>query len=207
MLWTVLFVLALTCVRMSLSIAEKQSDPPSLRLRTIGEVMESLIIAVVIVFLVIRPFVVQAFYIPSQSMIPTLRENDRILVNKMSYRLRSPGRHEVVVFRAPPEACEGEPDGEEKDFVKRVIGLPGDTVEIHRGTIYVNGKPEQEPYVLEPPYYDMPPRIIPEGKLFVLGDNRNHSNDSHRWGELDRDRVIGQAVYIFWPPSRAGAIR
>jgi len=207
MLWIVLLLGALTCARMGLSIAEKNADPPDSRLRTVGEVMESFIIAIVIVFLVIRPFMVQAFYIPSRSMTPTLRENDRILVNKVSYRLREPGRHEVVVFRAPPEACEGEPDGEEKDFIKRVIGLPGDTVEIYGGVIYVNGIPEKEPYILEPPYYDLPPRVIPEGKLFVLGDNRNHSNDSHRWGELDRSRVIGQAVMIFWPPSRAGFIR
>ena len=200
-------LIALTCVRAGFSVAEKRAPVPDQRLKTAGEVLESFIIAVVVVFLVVRPFMVQAFYIPSESMTPTLVENDRILVSKMSYRLGKPGRAEVVVFRAPKEALSEPLDGEEKDFVKRIVGLPGDTVEIHGGITYVNGKPMKEPYTKEPVDYDLPPTMVPEGRYFVMGDNRNHSNDSHRWGTLEQDRVIGRAVMVFWPPSRAGFIK
>lgn len=207
MLWIVLLIVALTCVRMSLSIAEKRADPPNPHLRTTGEVLESFIIAVVVIFLVVRPFCLQPFYIPSQSMTPTLEQEDRVLVSKLSYLLGEPKRHEVAVFRAPQAATVGEMDGEEKDFIKRIVGLPGDIVEVRNGVTYVNGAPEQEPYVREPPNYDMPPTVIPPRSYFVMGDNRNHSNDSHHWGVLERNRLIGRATCIFWPPSRAGAIR
>ncbi len=203
--WIVLLVIALTCVRAGLSLAERRGGERSPRTRFAGEVLESFIIAVVMVFLVLRPFVLQAFYIPSESMQPTLTEDDRILVNKLSYRLGQPARHDVVVFRAPRVAT-GEDEEEEKDFVKRVVGLPGDTVEIHDGITYINGRIDDEPFTKERPFYDLPPFTVPPGKLFVMGDNRNHSNDSHHWGALDEDRLIGRAVFIFWPPSRAGVI-
>jgi signal peptidase I len=194
-------------MRAGFSVAERRMATPDKKLKTAGEVLESFIIAVVVVFLVVRPFMVQAFYIPSESMTPTLVENDRILVSKLSYRLGKPGRHEIVVFRAPKEAV-GEPsDGEEKDFVKRIVGLPGDTVEIHDGKTFVNGKAEPAPFCSEPVNYDMPPTVVPDGRYFVMGDNRNHSNDSHRWGTLEQDRVIGRAVMVFWPLTRAGVLR
>jgi signal peptidase I len=205
MLWIVLFLIALTFVRAGVFLAENHADPPSTKLRVAGEAIESFTIAVALVFLVIRPFMLQAFYIPSPSMLPTLQVNDRILVNKLSYRFGGPQRHDIVVFRAPEAAIgeQGIPE-EEQDFVKRVIGLPGDTVEIRDGVTYVNGLVQSEPYTREPPSYDMPLRIVPEGRLFVMGDNRNHSNDSHRWGTLECSRVLGKAVFVFWPPSRIG---
>jgi signal peptidase I len=199
-------LIALTCVRAGFSIAERRLALQGKRLKTAGEVLESFIIAVVVVFLVVRPFMVQAFYIPSESMTPTLVENDRILVSKLSYRMGAPGRHEVVVFRAPKQALSESSDEEEKDFVKRIVGLPGDTIEIHNGKTYVNGKPEPASFCKEPVEYDMAPTVVPEGHYFVMGDNRNHSNDSHRWGTLEQERVIGRAVMVFWPPSRLGLI-
>ncbi|MCC6445075.1 MAG: signal peptidase I [Armatimonadetes bacterium] len=168
-----------------------------------GEVLESALIAIVLVFLIIRPYVVQAFYIPSGSMHPTLLERDRILVNKFVYRFREPKRGDVVVFKAPSQAS---PDGREKDFIKRVVGLPGDTLEVRDGATYINGKPLREPYIEEPPYYVYPPYQIPQGMLFVMGDNRNDSNDSHSWGPLERSRILGKALVVFWPFSRAGLI-
>src|SRR2546423_8743028 len=105
-------------MRAGCTIAERRVPMPDRRLKTAGEVLESFIIAVVVVFLVVRPFMVQAFYIPSESMTPTLVENDRILVSKLSYRMGKPGRHEVVVFRAPKQALSESSDIEEKDFVK-----------------------------------------------------------------------------------------
>lgn len=202
----VVILIVLTLLRGALSVAEREARAPRPRARAFGEVLEALIIAMVTVFLVVRPFFLQAFYIPSESMRPTLTENDRILVNKLVYRVRCPHRHDVVVFRAPRDADPDDPTGEEKDFVKRIVGLPGDTVEVRGGTVYVNEHPDQEAFNPEMPDYDMPPYTVPHGKYFVMGDNRNHSSDSRRWGPLDADRLIGRAVVIFWPPARAGVI-
>jgi signal peptidase I len=204
--WVVISLLALTGVRAGLSIAERRENRDSDLARAWGEILESFVIAVVIVFLVVRPFVAQAFYIPSRSMAPTLNVSDRIIVNKFAYRLGEPVRHDVVVFRAPKEASRGINE-EEKDFVKRVIGLPGDVIEVHGGTTYINGKPDPLSCLPEPVHYDLPPTTVPEGKLFVLGDNRNHSNDSHAWGVLDRELIIGKAEFVFWPLARVGGIR
>jgi signal peptidase I len=208
----VTLLLALTGIRISLSSAEKGLPSASVErrvrgIRALGETIEVVIIAICAVFLVIRPFCAQAFYIPSRSMTPTLQVNDRLIVNKLTYRFGLPKRNDVVVFRAPLKAT-GDPDeGDEKDFVKRVIGLPGDTIEVHGGATYVNGEPLKEVSISEAPDYELAPFVVPRGKIFVLGDNRNHSNDSHRWGALDRDHLIGKAVFIFWPPSRCGVIR
>jgi signal peptidase I len=296
------------------------------------EFLESALVALVLVFLVLRPFVVQAFYIPSESMVPTLLPGDRILVNKFIYRVRAPRRGEIVVFHAPPRAS----GGDRTDFIKRLIGLPRDTVEVvpdtvlvdgkpavqllaremsgaasnflnaeprglpigkdavihvegglvkedgdvrvvvsahprieyHGGDVYVdgmprlqlrtsrmyeaiadltrvggvpelegtviyppnsdlpllvvvkghearlrpghvrvNGRPLKEPYLAETPRYAMPPFTVPAGTYFVMGDNRNDSNDSHAWGPLDADRLIGKAMFRFWPPARIGLVR
>ncbi|MBN1460797.1 MAG: signal peptidase I [Armatimonadetes bacterium] len=183
------------------------------------ELLDSGLIAFVLVFILIRPFVVQAFYIPSESMEPTLLKHDRILVNKFIYRLNEPQRGDIIVFEAPPQALFG---SEQKDFVKRLIGLPGDGIRVRRGDgVYVNGQRLEEPAEIPRPQYDFPtdsfdrpteePYVVPAGCYFVLGDNRNTSNDSHKWrdplsGEsapwLEADRLVGKAMVIFWPPPR-----
>ena len=174
------------------------------------ELLDSGLIAFILVFLVIRPFVVQAFYIPSESMVPTLVPHDRILVNKFLYRLNEPRRGDIIVFDAPEEALTGTG---KKDFVKRLIGLPGDLVEVRRGDgVYINGSRLEEAPGVALPTYDWPEDNvgrfateayrIPEGYYFVLGDNRPESNDSHSWGVLKADRVLGKAVVVFWPPTR-----
>jgi signal peptidase I len=297
-----------------------------------SEFLESALVALVLVFLVLRPFVVQAFYIPSESMLPTLRPGDRILVNKFVYRFREPRRGEIIVFHAPPRAS----GGDRTDFIKRLIGRPGDVVEVvpdivmvdgkpavqllaremsgassnflnaephglpigrdavirvegqlvkedndvrvvvsphpeieyrggdvyvdgeprlqlrtsrmyeavadltrvggspelegtviaapnsdlpllvvvkgrevslRPGHVTVNGQPLKEPYLAQTPRYAMPPVTVPAGEYFVMGDNRNDSNDSHAWGPLDADRVIGKAMFIFWPLTRIGLVR
>ncbi len=200
---------------MSLSVAEKRAATTAgsnRSIKTAGAMLEVAVAAISIVFLVMRPFIAQAFYIPSASMQPTLHEDDRIFVNKLSYRLGQPARHDVVVFHAPHEAlaqdgASGSQLSEDTDFIKRIVGLPDDIIEIHHGVTYVNGLAQSEPYCREQPFYDMPPYVVPKDKLFVMGDNRNHSNDSHRWGALDKSMVVGRATCIFWPLSRAGAIR
>ena len=172
------------------------------------EFLDSAIMALALVFLIIKPFIVQAFWIPSDSMVPTLQKNDRILVNKFIYHFRKPKRCDVVVFQAPPEALSssfGDNHGK-KDFIKRVIGLPGDEIKIKGGSVYANGKALKEPYIASKPPYEFPNGDgafkVPGGTLFVLGDNRPNSNDSHRWGPLPRDDLLGKAFVIFWPPGR-----
>jgi len=320
--------------------------------KSVGETAESLAVAMALVFFLIRPFIVQAFFIPSASMHPTLLEQDHILVNKFIYRFWEPKQGDVIVFKSPPEA---NPDGIERDFIKRVVAVPGDEVRItpgsvmvgneeynhqamrhilqggskaeirqrkvyedgevvpnwevgllamqrsgsrvqvitdelgvdkvivslggqvkeyteydlpdllesrHRvklrdnaiyrdnkkvdnkefaklagkpgakvkvipGVVYVNGKPLDEPYAAEDPDVPYPLSTtnakwlitkkagkenvklvkIPKGKLLVMGDNRNDSNDARFWGLLDRERVLGKAMVIFWPVNRIRIVR
>lgn len=182
--------------------------------RSVLEFVDSGLIALVLVFMIIRPFFIQAFYIPSASMHPTLLENDKILVNKLVYRLHQPQRGDVIVFRSPPAASE-----DQKDFIKRLIGLPGDTIEIRRGEVngqpagvlYRNGQRVDEPFIAEPMDLERPglygPVTVQPGKVLVMGDNRNNSNDGRFWGQLDMGRIRGKAMVIFWPLSRIRLIR
>jgi signal peptidase I len=169
------------------------------------ELADSLLIAFALVFFLVKPFVVAAFYIPSGSMRPTLLERDRVLVNKFIYRLTDPRRQDIIVFEAPPEASM-----DQKDFIKRLIGLPGEVIQVRSyDGVYVNGARLKEPYIgpLQSPNYDYGPETVPPDHYFVMGDNRRDSNDSHRWGFLDRKRVQGKAMVIFWPPRRIGLAR
>jgi len=176
------------------------------------ELCDSLLIAFALVFFLIKPFVVAAFFIPSGSMRPTLLESDRVLVNKFIYRLGDPRRQDIIVFHAPPGAVLG---GEQKDFIKRLIGLPGETIEVRSyDGVYVSahgGQPAKlnEPYIgpLQTPNYDYGPSTVPAGHYFVMGDNRRDSNDSHAWGFLERGKVLGKAMVIFWPPGRIALAR
>jgi len=252
--------------------------------KSVAEIAESLGVAMALVFLLIRPFIVQAFFIPSESMVPTLLTDDHILVNKFIYRFREPKLGDVIVFKAPPRATKGE----EKDYIKRVIGVPGDLVRITPGyvligeeqyqhlelrsmlsefsagesgrsvrlrngklfidgnivskaeiaeaagkpeakvkvvpgRVFINGKEIDEPYIAEDPDspYPDPSMVheldrqyivldktnehairIPKGRILVMGDNRNESNDARIWGLLERERVLGKAMFIFWPIPR-----
>lgn len=261
--------------------------------KSAAEIAESALIAIVLVFLIIRPFVVQAFYIPSGSMRPTLLERDHILVNKFVYRFKEPNYGDIVVFKSPPEATNpqyvmdgaewnkvvGEvvapvgdegavkvrtktpdkigrvdeifvtgkngrgqlmsieklyaDDGDvivkfsdadnaesaesltgaelrisEKDYIKRLIARAGDIIEVREGEgVFRNGELLTEPYIMDIPQYDYGPIKVPEGMVFVMGDNRNNSNDSHEWGPLEQERVIGKALFRFWPLYRIGLVR
>jgi signal peptidase I len=269
--WVVLIVMGLTLVRLALA---KIKDPWA---RTVSETCDTVNFVLILAFLLIRPFVAQAFYIPSESMESTLLVRDRLIVNKFSYRLSNPQRTDVVVFEAPPQATGGKAG---VDFIKRLIGLPGDTVQvkaakltingetidphpelsIHEylrsrlglkdedaikiypdyllingtekitkekiaemlgqpgasvtltpGEVLVNGKILDEPYTREDPDYEYPgdgaPLRLEQNQFFMMGDNRNHSADSHQWGPLENNRVVGKAVFVFWPPARIGRIR
>lgn len=161
------------------------------------EYAETLVVAVLLA-LVIRAFVLQAFVIPSGSMLPTLQIGDYVLVNKLVYRFRSIRRGDIIVFKFPKD--------ETRDFIKRVVGLPGERLEIRDRQVFIDGKPLHESYaayvesaahrVLES--YRLPPMVIPRGHLFVMGDNRDNSLDSRAWGLLEEAKVVGEASMIYF---------
>jgi signal peptidase I len=161
-------------------------------------------IAILLAFM-IRGFVAESRYIPSPSMVPTLYPGDRIVVEKLSFRVRSPHLGDVVVFR-PPAQLQAAGYPADQAFIKRVIAVAGQTVQVHQGHVYVDQIPLKEPYITEPPTYEMPAVLVPEGMLFMMGDNRNNSNDSHVWGFLPKTNVIGRANIRFWPPGQIGPI-
>ena len=163
----------------------------------LGEFLVILVITFALVFGVVRPFVMEAFYIPSESMVPTFEVGDRVFVNKFIYRFREPKQGEIVVFKSI--------EGEQEDLIKRVVGVPGDTITLDNGMLLVNGVPKDEPYVNHqlPDPSSFGPITVPEGKVFVLGDNRANSRDSRFFGPLPIQDVEGEAFVIFWPPGRA----
>lgn len=168
------------------------------------ENLQILLIALILA-LAIRLWVAEPRYIPSDSMVPTLQIGDRLVVEKVSYRLHLPATGDIVVFDPPPQLQEFgyAPD---RAFIKRVIGTPGDVVQVQDGAVYLNRQPLAEPYIAAPPAYEMPPVRVPEGQFFVMGDNRNNSNDSHVWGFLPQRNIIGRAVFRFFPLNHIGRL-
>ncbi|HEX5366026.1 MAG TPA: signal peptidase I [Acidimicrobiales bacterium] len=157
----------------------------------------------VLIALVAQAVLVQAFWIPSPSMAPTLERGDRVLVNKLAYRSHEVHRGDVIVFERPPGASPG--DDDIKDLIKRVVAVEGDTVESYQGAVYVNGERIDEPYLVDgTPTDDLPRREIPEGHVFVMGDNRTNSEDSRVFGPVDEDTIVGRAFVKVLPPADAG---
>lgn len=198
----------------------------------IRETFETVLIALILA-LFIRATVAEARYIPSESMLPTLNIGDRLIVEKISPLLSIPKRGDILVFYPPDQQWDRpwiKKTGQlstihfsDKDdnnllkislkwlgfsgevaYIKRVIGLPDETISVDNGRIFINGEPLKETYVKEPPFYTMPPIKIPSDAIFMMGDNRNNSKDSHVWGPLPLKNVIGHAIIRFWPPQRIG---
>jgi signal peptidase I len=182
--------------------------------RTIVDWVITIVIAVAAV-LVIKAYVVNPYRIPSSSMEPTLhcarpqpgcqsRYSDRVLANRFIYHFKDPSHGDIVVFETPPQAASR--CGAGGTFVKRLIGLPGDTVEERAGVVYVNGRKLDEPYVKDENRDDMDfgPRTIPPGEYFMMGDNRAQSCDSRVWGSVPRENLIGEVFAVYWPPQRIG---
>lgn len=158
-----------------------------------------LLVTAVVLALLIRAFVLQVFSIPSASMEPTLLVGDRIAVERVTYRFGEPRRGDIVVFEGAP--------GEPPHLVKRLIGLPGDHIQITDGVVSVDGRAMDEPYVTAPDGRTSGPYDVPPGHLFFLGDNRGHSDDSrYGLGFVARDRVVGRAILRIWPPARLGLL-
>jgi signal peptidase I len=156
------------------------------------DVVITVIIAVVI--FVALQFTVGNFVVIGASMQPSFYQGERVIATKLAYKLHEPERGDVIIFR-PPE-------GMDEDLIKRIIGLPGDIVEVKDGVVYVNNEPLDEPYIKNPPSYNYTTEIVPEGQYWVLGDNRNNSNDSHTGWTVPREDIVGKAWLIIWPPDR-----
>ena len=177
------------------------------RVRTIVEWV-AVVVGALVVALVVKTFLFQAFYIPSASMEPTLEKGDRVLVNKLSYDLHDINRGDIVVFELPPEKVGA--DGI-KDLIKRVIGLPGEVIETRDGIVYIDGERLEEPYLPEGTLTDQPPierQTVPEDHIFVMGDNRDNSADSRfaNRGPIPVDDVVGRAFLQVWPPTDVGGM-
>jgi signal peptidase I len=185
-----------------------------------------LMVAAVVIALLIKTLLLQAFYIPSESMLPALKVGDRVLVEKVSYRVHAPERGDVVVFErevvAPaPEVDQslwtdigdafkglfGFPTAGEQDFIKRVLAVGGDTIEGKSGGVFVNGTRVAEPY-LSAGVETLPfgPVEVPEGQMFLMGDNRGNSDDSRSFGTVPVDEVVGHAFILVWPPADFGTL-
>lgn len=167
----------------------------------VREIIETAILTLVI-FLLIRT-VVQNFRIEGYSMEPNLHDGQYLIVNKLLYRkledkylFHPPQRGDIIVFQYPRS--------HNRDFIKRVIGLPGETVEIRQGRLFINGELMEEPYISDAGSYSWGPTKIGEDEFFVLGDNRKSSSDSHTWGMLPRENIIGKAWVSYWPPRYWG---
>lgn len=168
----------------------RQSNP----LRTALEWI-AIITAALLVALAVKTWLFQPFYIPSGSMEPTLLINDRVLVAKRSTH---PGRGDIIVFKRPPGVVEGKLN---KDLIKRVIALPHETVEGRDNQVFVNGKPLPEPYLPEGTVIEtFAPTTVGPGQYFVMGDNRDNSTDSRKFGPIGQDAIVGRAFVLFWPP-------
>jgi signal peptidase I len=149
-----------------------------------------------LVAFVVKTFLIQAFFIPSGSMLPTLHEEDRVLVNKLSYDLHDVHRGDLVVFERP----ENEAAGQIKDLIKRVVGLPGERIESRDGDVYIDGDLLEEPYLADgAETTGLEPQTVPEGHVFVMGDNRGDSMDSRVFHAIDEDLIVGRAFVRVWP--------
>lgn len=186
----------LTPTEESVPVAPKQPAAIWVLLR---ELVETIVLSLII-FLLIRQ-VIQNYRIESHSMQPNFYEGQFILVNKLAFKLGEPERGEVIVFHNPNNV--------EEDYIKRVIGLPGDTIEIRDQAVYINGEVLTEPYQINPfaPGEYFPPTLVEPDTLFVMGDNRNNSSDSRRIGAIPEELIVGQAWLRVWPMDKWGVIK
>lgn len=194
--------------------------PEQPRRRSFIAELPGLLLTALVIAVVIKTFLLQPFWIPSESMLPTIEVNDRVMVNKLAYRWGEPQRGDVVVFRDPrqeeveeslPEAvirsvleAVGIRTRGDEDLIKRVVGLPGETIEVRENQVVVNGTPLQETYLPQVFMPDEPPVTVGPDEVFVMGDNRDASFDSRRFGPIPLDDLVGEAFVTIWPISHLG---
>jgi signal peptidase I len=166
----------------------------------VAELVFTAFVAFVLVFGFVRPFVVEAYRIPTESMVPTLEVGDRVLASKFIYRIFEPERGDIVVFDSVDE--------DDQTLIKRVVGVAEDEIQVQGGVLYVNDEAQEEPYLNDADqfrsYYG--PTVVPEGHIFVMGDNRGNSADSRVFGPLPLENLKGEAFMRFWPVSKIGTI-
>lgn len=160
------------------------------------EILDTVLLMLLII--VVTRVLVQTFRIEGVSMEPNLHDGQYLIINKFIYYLQPPQRGDVVVFRYPKNP--------RRDFIKRIIGLPGEKVEVKGERVFINGEELAEPYALHKGNYTWGPQRLGEDEYFVLGDNRNSSSDSHNWGPLPRDAIVGKAWISYWPPEHWGLV-
>jgi signal peptidase I len=183
-----------------ISPEERQSHRSSRKGGGFLEFLVILLIAFALVFGVVRPFIFEAFQVPSESMVPTLQVGDRFVANKFIYRFREPEQGDIVVFKSV--------EGGDEDLVKRVVAVAGDEVSDENGVLSVNGEPQEETYLNRrlPDNGSYGPTKVPEGYIFAMGDNRGNSRDSRFFGPVPIENIQGEAVASFWPLSRIGLL-
>ncbi len=160
------------------------------------DVLETLVLTIVL-FVLINTLTVR-YEVQSVSMEPTLHEGQYLIISRLAYRYQPPQRGDIIVLHPPSSSADTIP------YIKRLVGLPGDQIEVHDGRVWVNGRALNEPYISGPPIYSGS-WVLGANEYFVLGDNRNNSSDSHAWGSINPDAIIGKAFFRYWPPSQIGA--
>ena len=168
---------------------ESEPDQPK-RGSALRELVETLILTLV-TYLLVRTFLFETYRVVGQSMEPTLQQDQRLIVSKLSYRLHEPQRGDIIVFHDPQDPS--------RNLIKRIIGLPGEILEIRNGQVFINEQQLNESYLASHNLREQPPTPIPDGYYFVMGDNRNNSSDSRSWGVLSADQIVGKAAFTYWP--------
>ena len=176
---------------------QSEEQPKSRGRSVFRELVETILFTLLIYFLV-RFFLFENYKVVGNSMAPTLENQQFLVVNKLGYRLDDPQRGDIVVFQDPRDPS--------RKLIKRIIGLPGEVVEIQHGEVYIGGQKLAEPYINGPGRYSVPATSIPAGQYYVLGDNRSNSSDSHSWGTLNRESIVGKAWISYWPPHLWGVV-
>ena len=191
------YELPVTAASASEVVASQAAPSRARRAGRIARELAETLVPAIIIALLIHVFLAQATRVYGQSMEPNLHTNMRLVVEKVSYRMHSPQRGDIVVLRVRP--------GDEL-LIKRIIGLPGDEVAIHDGQVYVNGKALDEPYLNQNTRGNLAPRVVPPLHVFVMGDNRRASNDSRSFGPVHLDNIVGRAWFSYWPLQNIGTL-
>jgi signal peptidase I len=176
---------------------QAEDQPKTKKRSAFRELVETILFTLLIYFLV-RFFLFENYKVIGDSMMPTLQDQQFLVVNKLSYRLGEPQRGDIVVFEDPRDPA--------RKLIKRVIGLPGEVIEIQHGEVQINGQTLTEPYINGPGRYSAQATPIPAGQYYVLGDNRSNSSDSHSWGTLSGEAIVGKAWLSYWPPHLWGIV-
>ena len=174
---------------------ETGAEAPARRSNLLREIIETVLLTAIIFLLVNAA--TGRYRLDGNIMEPNLHNDEYVIIDKVSYMLHAPERGDVIVFTPP---------NNDKDYIKRIIGLPGDTVEIQGGQVIVNGQALDEPYLAHPTNQDMLARTIEPGQYFVMGDNRNNSQDSRSFGPITKSVIVGRAWFVYWPPNDWGAV-